>query len=327
MTRAGTTAIDLSLANIKRAATVIDPVFLNSPQFVDEQLSAALGKRTVVKVETANPIRSFKGRGADFLLRNFDVRQKAVCASAGNFGQAIAYAGRSRGIAVEVYVPTDANPLKIARMRSFGAKVIAIGSDFDDGKQHARQYVAQQSDCIFVEDGQDPAIAEGAGTIGIELLKAGPIDAVVVPLGDGALISGIAMWVKVQSPRTKIVGVCAEGAAAMEVSWRAGRAVSIDGADTFADGIAVRVPVADSVTRVNFLVDDIVLVSDAQMLEAMQIAASTLGLLLEPSGAAGLAAIRAHHFAGDQIATILTGSNIHPDLIAKIVDSSKAFNR
>jgi threonine dehydratase len=319
MTIGGTAAIDLKLANIEEAATVIDPVFLNSPQFVDEQLSAALGQRTIVKVETANPIRSFKGRGADFLLRNFDVKQKAVCASAGNFGQAIAYAGRSRDIAVEVYVPTDANPLKIARMRSFGAKVIAIGSDFDDAKQHARQYVAQHSDCVFVEDGQDPAIAEGAGTIGIELLRAGTIDAIIVPLGDGALITGIAMWVKEHSPQTKIVGVCAEGAAAMEVSWRAGHAVSIDTADTFADGIAVRVPVADSVTRVISLVDDIVLVSDAQMLEAMRIAASTLGVLLEPSGAAGLAAIRAHRFAGDQIATVLTGSNIHPDLIAKIV--------
>ena len=164
----------------------------------------------------------------------------------------------------------------------------------------------------------DPAIAEGAGTIGIELLKAGTIDAVIVPLGDGALISGIGLWVKEHSPRTKIVGVCAEGAAAMEASWRAGYVVSIDTADTFADGIAVRVPVADSVTRVNSLVDDIVLVSDSQMLDAMRLAVSTLGLLLEPSGAAGLAAIRAHKIAGDQIATVLTGSNIHPDLVAKL---------
>jgi threonine dehydratase len=319
MTISDTAAMDLKLANIEKASAVIDPVFLNSPQFIDEQLCAALGRRTIVKVETANPIRSFKGRGADFLLRNFDPKQKAVCASAGNFGQAIAYAGRSRGIAVEVFVPTDANPMKIARMRSFGAKVIAIGSDFDDAKQHARQHVAQHSNCVFVEDGQDPAIAEGAGTIGVELLKAaGTIDAVIVPLGDGALITGIAVWMKEHSPRTKIVGVCAEGAAAMLESWRAGRAVSIATADTIADGIAVRVPVAESVTRIIALVDDIVLVNDAQMLEAMRIAASTLGLLLEPSGAAGLAAIRAHTLPGDQLATVLTGSNVHPELLAKM---------
>ena len=310
--------MDLSLANIERAAAVIDPVFRNSPQFVDDQLSTALGRRTILKVETANPIRSFKGRGADFLLRTFDPKQKAVCASAGNFGQAIAYAGRRRSIAVEVFVPTNANPLKIARMRSFGATVIAIGSDFDDAKQHARQHVDQHSECVFVEDGHDPAIAEGAGTIGLELLKAGTTDAVIVPLGDGALITAIAMWVKEHSPRTRIVGVCAESAAAMEVSWRTGRAISIATADTIADGIAVRVPVAASVERIISLVDDIVLVSDAQMLDAMRLAASTLGLLLEPAGAAGLAAIRAHKIAGDQIATILTGSNIHPDLFAKL---------
>ncbi len=313
----GRAAIDLKLANIQEAATVIDPVFRNSPQFVDEQLSAALGKRTIVKVETANPIRSFKGRGADFLLRTFDRKQKVVCASAGNFGQAIAYAGRSRGISVEVYVPTDANPLKIARMRSFGATVTLIGSDFDEAKRHARER-AEQDNCVFVEDGHEPAIAEGAGTIGVELMKVGAIDALVVPLGDGALVTGIALWVKENSPATKIIGVCAEGSPAMLASWRAGKAVITESPGTIADGIAVSVPVEASVARMKSLVDDIVLVSDAQMLDAMRLAVSTLGLLLEPSGAAGLAAIRAHKIAGDQIATVLTGSNIHPDLIAKL---------
>jgi threonine dehydratase len=310
--------MDLKLANIELAAITINPVFLNSPQFADDQLSAALGQRTIVKVETANPIRSFKGRGADFLLRTFDRRQTIVCASAGNFGQAIAYAGRSRGIPVEVFVPTDANPLKIARMRSFGATVTAIGSDFDKAKQHARER-AGQSNCVFVEDGHEPAICEGAGTIGVELLKAGTLDAVVVPLGDGALISGVGLWVKHHSPRTKIIGVCAENTPAMHASWRAGMAVVTETADTIADGIAVGVPVEVSVQRMKSLVDDIVLVSDEQMLDAMRLAASTLGFVLEPSGAAGLAAIRAHSIVGDLIATILTGSNIHPNLLPKII--------
>jgi threonine dehydratase len=312
--------MDLSLANIERAATTIDPVFRNSPQFVDDQLSAALGRRTIVKVETANPIRSFKGRGADFLLRKFDPKQKAVCASAGNFGQALAYAGRSRGIAVEVFVPTDANPLKMARMRSFGAVVNAVGADFDAAKEHARACVSQQPGCVFVEDGDDPAICEGAGTIGVELLTMDNIDTIVLPLGDGALITGVAMWVKAHSPRTKIVGVCPTGAAAMLASWRAGKAISTPTADTIADGISVRIPVAKSVERMKDLVDDIVLVDDSQLLDAMRISASTLGLLLEPAGAAGLAAIRGHQLPGDQLATVLTGSNVHPNLIAKLFE-------
>ena len=309
--------MDLKLENIELAARTIDSVFLNTPQFADDQLSAALGRRTIVKVETANPIRSFKGRGADFLLRTFDRKQTIVCASAGNFGQAVAYAGRARGIAVEVFVPIDANPLKIARMRSFGATVTSIGTDFDDSKQYARER-AKQANSVFVEDGHEPAICEGAGTIGVELLKVGTLDVVLVPLGDGALITGIGLWVKEHSPHTKIIGVCAENTPAMLASWRAGKAVITEITDTIADGIAVRVPVEESVKRMKTLVDDIVLISDAQMLDAMRLAASTLGLLLEPSGAAGLAAIRAHSIDGDQIATILTGSNIHPDLIAEI---------
>jgi threonine dehydratase len=311
--------MDLKLENIELATSTIDPVFLNSPQFVDDQLSAALGHRTIVKVETANPIRSFKGRGADFLLRTFDRKEKVVCASAGNFGQAVAYAGRRRGIAVEVFAAADANPMKIARMRSYGATVTVIGSDFDEAKQHARER-AKQDNCVFVEDGHEPAIAEGAGTIGVELLKVGAIDAVVVPLGDGALITGIALWVKENSPDTKIIGVCAEGSPAMQASWRAGKAVITETPGTIADGIAVSVPVEASVARMKSLVDDIVLASDSQMLDAIRLTVSTLGLLLEPSGAAGLAAIRAHKITGDQIATILTGSNIHPDLIAKLFE-------
>ena len=109
-------AVDLSLANIEKASRVIDPVFRNSPQFSDEQLNAALGRRVLLKVETVNPIRSFKGRGASFRAQSFERGQHAVCASAGNFGQAVAYAGRSRGIPVTVFVPEGVNPARKARM-------------------------------------------------------------------------------------------------------------------------------------------------------------------------------------------------------------------
>jgi len=186
-----TATTDLKLENIDEAARAIDPVFLDSPQFEDEQLCAALGRRVAVKVETANPIRSFKGRGASYLCRKLNPRMKVVCASAGNFGQAVAYAGRSRGMAVEVFVPSDVNPIKVKRMESFGAKVTISGADFDAAKQNARHEAAARSDSVFVEDGEDPAISEGAGTIGRELLRLGEIDTFVIPVGDGALITGI----------------------------------------------------------------------------------------------------------------------------------------
>ncbi len=315
-------APDLNLENIERAARIIDPVFRDSPQFVDEQLCAALGRRVLVKVETLNPIRSFKGRGADFFVQDLKNVRKLVCASAGNFGQAMAYVGRNRGIAVEVFVAADANPVKVDRMRAFGATVTAGGPTFDSAKQTARQYSDRHPGCRFVEDGDEIAITEGAGTIGIEILRSFAPDTIVVPLGDGALITGIAAWVKEHSSRTKIIGVCPSGAAAMFESWRAGRIISTGKSDTIADGIAVTAPVPKALERMRSVVDDLVLVSDAQMMEAMRLAAATLGLILEPSGAAGLAAISVHKFPGDQLATILTGSNIRPDHLAQITQGS-----
>jgi threonine dehydratase len=313
-----TASTDLKIENIEEAARVMDPVFLNSPQFEDEQLCAALGRRTIVKVETTNPIRSFKGRGADYLFNKLDPKMKVVCASAGNFGQAVAYAGRSRGMAVEVFVPTDVNPVKVKRMESFGAKVRICAADFDAAKQNARHEAAEKSGFIFVEDGDDPAICEGAGTIGRELLRMGNIDTFVIPLGDGALITGIGAWVKRHSPNSRIIGVCPAGAPAMERSWRAGKVVNMTGTNTIADGISVGAPVARSLERMRSLVDDIVLVEDSQLLEAMRLAVSTLGIILEPSGAAGVAAIRTHNLPGNRLATVLTGGNVHPDLLAKM---------
>jgi threonine dehydratase len=338
--------LPVNLAAIEKAAQVIDPAFLHSPQYEDGTLNAALGRRVLVKVETANPIRSFKGRGADFFTRSLDPKQSIVCASAGNFGQAMAYVGRSRHIPVQVFVAHDVNPAKAERMRSLGAKVTLCDGDFDLAKQNARRQAADHPECIFVEDGAEDAITEGAGTIAVELLAAGSIDTIVVPLGDGALITGIAAWIKDRSPGTKIIGVCPAATPAMLHAWRGARGISpvpkashssssarggrpLAGTDmnqpayTIADGIEVRVPVQKAVERMKNLVDDIVLVDDDALIEAMRLSASALGLVLEPSGAAGLAAIRRHQLPGERLATILTGSNIHPQMLARLVDPAR----
>ena len=306
-------ASDLSLSHIEEAARTIDAVFLNTPQYFDEQLNAALGRNVVVKVETANPLRSFKGRGADFFMGRAAAGSNVVCSSTGNFGQAMAYAGRRRGVTVEVFVPETVNPVKLARMRSFGARVEVVGADSAASEAAARDYASTKGGYLYVEDGKEVAIAEGAGTIGVELMRAGPFDAVVLPVGDGALITGVARWIKDRSPQTRIVGVCASGSPSMALSWRAKKPVSTERSDTIAEGIEVRVPVPESVARLVALVDDMVLVDDRDLLQAMQLSAQTLGLLLEPSGAAGLAAIRVHDIPGDRLATALTGSNLRPE--------------
>lgn len=303
-------AMDLDLSRIADAPNLIDPVFRNTPQFIDEQLFAALGRRVLVKIETLNPLRSFKGRGVDLLAGEFEPGTRLVCESTGNFGQAVGYAAAKHGMSAEVFVPAGISPVKLTRMATLGASVHEIG----DGRaeQAAREYAAAHDDSVFVEDGHHPRIAEGAGTIGVELLAAGKIDTVVLPVGDGALITGVARWIKEHSPHTRIVGVCAKGAASMADSWRAGRVLPTEHADTFAEGIAINSPIAESVNRMRLLVDDMVLVDDAEILAAMRTALENLGMLPEPAGAAGLAAIATHDLPGEVLATAVTGANVSP---------------
>jgi threonine dehydratase len=297
---------------IAEAAALIDPVFLNSPQFLAESLGALLGCRLVVKVETINPIRSFKGRGAELVAASLAERTPLVCASAGNFGQGMAFAARKRGLPLTVFAAVNANPLKIERMRALGAEIRLAGDDFDAAKQAAREFAAQTG-ARFVEDSRDAETAIGAGTIGVELLRwPEPFDAIVVPLGNGALLAGVAHWVKAHHPATRMIGVCASGAPSMERSWRSGQIEQFDRVDTIADGIAVRVPVPEALGDLAGVVDDILLVSDDKMLDAMRLAYTHLGLVLEPSGAVGLAALMSsgERFRGQLVATILCGGNL-----------------
>lgn len=298
---------------IAQAAGGIEPVFRNTPQFVSEPLSERLGLRLLVKIECVNPIRSFKGRGASWLLRTLEGRpEDLVCASAGNFGQGMAYAARAHGRRVTVFASTNANVLKVERMRALGAEVRLTGSDFDEAKEAARAHAAA-SGSMFVEDGAVPAIAEGAGTIGLELTGwPEPIDSVLVPLGNGALITGIGSWLRAHSAETRVVGVVAEQAPSMYLSWREGKVVTTDRADTVADGIAVRVPVRSAVEAMPAVVDEVVLVSEAQLVEAAGVCFRHLGLVVEPAGAAGLAAILAspEAFRRRLVATPICGGNV-----------------
>jgi len=307
----------LSLRNIHEASKRVDPVFLNTPQYLAESLSELLGLELIVKVETLNPIRSFKGRGADYfiskVMRRGDKRQ-IVCASAGNFGQAMAYACRKHGIPLIVYASVNANPLKLERMRKLGAELRLHGEDFDAAKLEAKRLCAQTR-AWMVEDSKEPEISEGAGTLGLELLKyPQPLDAALIALGNGAMIAGMGRWIKAHRPQTQVIGVCAAGAPAMERSWRSGSFVQTDAIHTIADGIGVRVPVLEALEDLKGVVDDVLLVEDEVTLEAMRLAHQHLGTVLEPSGAVGIAAVMKNpQFKGKRVATVLCGGNLTPE--------------
>ena len=304
----------LSLQNIVAASAAIDPAFRDTPQYEAETLQAELGCRLVVKVETLNPIRSFKARGAQFLISQMSGSPHLVCATAGNFGQGMAYAARKRGWPITIFIGAHANPMKVARMRGLGATV-REGSDDPDELHAEAEAFARKNGFHLVQDGREAAIAEGAGTIAVELLRwPRCFDDIVVPLGDGALLGGMARWVKAQCPTTRVIGVCSTASPAMERSWRSKKVVSAPIERTIAAGIDVGTPFEEAVTDLSELIDDVLLVPDSSLLTAMRVAHAELGLVLEPAGAAGLAAVLDHReqFRGRLVATVLTGGNVSP---------------
>jgi threonine dehydratase len=296
---------DLSPKRIAAAAGQIDPVFCDTPQFVSEQLSARFGREVVVKVETLNPIGSFKGRGTSLLARHLDPTRTWVCSTAGNFGQGLAYAARGPGATVCAFVSPAVPSAKVSSMRSLGALVEVS----ERPEENARDYAAASDDRFLVVDGLHPEIAEGAGTIGVELGSAAPIDTAIVQLGDGALITGVACWLKSVAPKVRIVGVCASGAPAMAKSVAAGRVIRTEDTNTIATALAITEPIAESLARVVALVDEVILVDDDDLRTAVDLVAESVGVLVEPAGAAGVAALLSHdELGGQRVVVLLTGA-------------------
>jgi threonine dehydratase len=298
-------------SGIARAAQGISGVFTHTPVVQHDDLDAWLGARISCKVESLGPLRSFKGRGGDWFMKQRTTTGAVCAASAGNFGQALAYAARAAGVSCTMFASVHASPLKVARMKALGATVIQDGADFDAAKESARAHAAQHG-LEFVEDGAALAITEGAGSIAVELANAVTLDTLLVPLGNGALLAGVATWMRAVSPQTRIVGVVAEGAPAM---LHALTGIQVDTnvpVQTIADGIAVRVPVTAAVDDLRSLADDYVAVSDDAMRSAMRGLMSHVGLIVEPAGVVGIAALlsAAHGTYGERVGTILCGGNV-----------------
>jgi threonine dehydratase len=308
----------VKIERVEQALKKIDPVFLNSPQYVHEPLGKLLGCKLILKVETVNPIRSFKGRGAEWLVSQAK-ENHLMCASAGNFGQAMAYSCRARNKKLTIYASTQANKLKVERMQSLGAEVILFGDDFDAAKLEAKK-IAKEKGIRFIEDSFDIETLEGAATMALELLQLPEkIDSFAIALGNGAMFNGIANVFKERSPQTEMVIVQASGAPAMIESWKQGKMISHPHINTIADGIAVRLPVPIALEDMNGLVDDGILVSEDSIIEAMKLLHLHAGLVVEPSGAVGIAAILENKkkFEGKTVATVICGSNLTEEQIKK----------
>ena len=275
------------------------------------------GADVYLKVETGLPTGSFKPRGAIYALtRNLQRRQieEVTASSTGNHGAATAFAARTLGVPATIFLPEGANPVKRKKIEDLGAGIVAHGSvDLAGAFKKATEY-SQKSGIYFLNDATDPDLPAGPATIGLELAEQlRDLSAVFVPMGDTALIRGVGAAIKALSPQTKVVGVQAEQAPAYVLSWRAGKTISTDTCNTCADGLATRTPEAENVTAIRTVVDDVVLVSEAQMLGAIRLLYRRENVLAEPSGAASTAAYLARPVAG-RVALLVTGANISDDI-------------
>jgi threonine dehydratase len=310
----------LSLEAIRRAQASMDPVFRDSPQYVHEGLSARAGLPVIVKVETINPIRSFKGRGTWVAVHGLAGEGRirpdrpVVAVSAGNFGQGVAYAARALGVPVVVFTSVNANRAKIERMRALGARIIQEGEDFDDARAASESYAAEHGAELLV-DGDDIRIACGAASMALEVADAvaagvlPPPVVALVPVGNGSLINGVASGLRPAVPSCRVIGIQAEAAPAMTLSWRAGRPIDTPSAATYADGIATRIAIPAAVALMPGRVDDMVLVSEDALHAAQAVLTEELGITVEGAAAASWAGLEAIPKPDGPALLIITGSN------------------
>jgi threonine dehydratase len=271
-----------------------------------------------LKLETDLPTGTFKVRGAVYSLSANVARRalhEVVAASTGNHGAAVAYAASVLKIPARIFLPAHPNPVKAARIRGLGATLVETGADLSAAIDAAGDYAARTG-AFFLHDASDPDVPLGTATIGEEIAEQLPgADIVYVPMGDTALIRGVASAAKTLKPSIRIVGVVAKDAPAYFESWRSGTVVETASANTIADGLAVRRPLAPNVAAIRVLVDDVEPVSEDELLAAIAWLDAREGVIAEPAGAAATAALLKRRDRARTAVALVTGANIAPDVL------------
>ena len=281
----------LDVERVASAASGIDRAFIDTPQYRSEALSRLIGLNVIMKVEIVNPVGSVAGRSVEWWMTSKPLgAHRMVCVSDGDFGLAMAWACRARGIELDAFAPLGSDPAKLEALRRIGATVRLDGRDLDEARVEAQRY-AQVVDARYVEEGREPEFVEGAATLAAELVHLDPMpDTIYVPLDRGTLALAIGLYCHSRMGRARVVGVGPAGALAMVRSVRERRVVVSPEAQTIASGLAIRVPIDEIVQPLSDAMDDTATVTDDQMNQAVRALAYHEGLRVTPSGAAALAA-------------------------------------
>ncbi len=312
-------------SDIINAQSVLRNIVKTTPLERSKSFSAMSGADVYLKLENFQTTGSFKVRGAYYKIKNLTAEETAngvLCASAGNHAQGVAFAASRLGVKSTVFMPVFAPPLKVIATRSYGAEVKLVGDTFDDAFAAACEF-GEKSGATFVHPFNDPYIIAGQGTIGLEIFEQlREVDEVLVPIGGGGLIAGIAIALKQLNPKIRIIGVEADGAQSMKQSIEKGSPITLNSANTIADGIAVKSPgnLTFEVTRQ--LVDELVVVNDAEMAHTAYLLLQRSKILTEPAGVAAMAAVlyKKTDFKGLKVVPIISGGNVNMSILEQILD-------
>jgi len=310
----------VTLEDIREAHRRVDGIIRRTPVDRSDTLSRLFGRTVLLKPEHLQRTGSFKIRGAYNFISRLEGGE-VVAASAGNHAQGVALAASLHGLRAIIFMPVNAPLPKVEATRGYGAEVRLEGDAVDDSIEAARLH-AEEHGATFVPPFDDPLIIAGQGTIGLELADEAPeAETVVVPVGGGGLISGVALALAHTRRAVRVVGVEAAGAAAMRASLDAGHLVSLDAISTMADGIASKSPSELTLNHVRAYVDDVVTVTEEELSRAVLLLLERAKAVVEPAGAAGLAAVMAGKVGGRGPAlAVLSGGNVDPLLLIKLID-------
>ncbi|WP_456382005.1 threonine ammonia-lyase [Hydrogenimonas sp.] len=316
----------IRLEDIEAAAGQVHKVTVKTPLFHAPKLSETCGFDVYLKKENLQNTGSFKLRGAFNKIASLSEEERSrgvVAASAGNHAQGVALAAKYFGIPATIVMPETTPLTKVEGVKSYGAQVVLNGANYDEAYAYAVGY-AKERGAVFVHPFADEKVIAGQGTIALEILEScEKPDAILVPVGGGGLISGIAVAVKALSPKTRIIGVAAEGAPAMKLSFDAKRPIDTTSVRTIADGIAVRDTSPTTLEYILRYVDEMILVNDDEIANAILFLLEKQKLVVEGAGAVGVAALMHRRLdlpEGARVVTVLSGGNIDVTMLSVIIE-------
>jgi threonine dehydratase len=318
-------ASEVRLSDVQGAAAALRPHVQRTPLLRAGGLGQMAGVELWLKAENLQRTGSFKVRGAFNRIRLLspeDRRRGVVAASAGNHAQGVALAARELGVRATVVMPEGAPLVKVESTRGYGAEVILHGQDYEEAFAHARR-LAEQSGAVLVHAFDDPAVIAGQGTVGLEIVDQLPeVEAVVVPVGGGGLVAGVAVAVKSLRPHVRVVGVQAAAAPAVYRAWQEGRVVEVPARRTLADGLAVHAAREAVLGLLRRWVDEMVTVEEDELAGAMVLLLERAKLVAEGAGAAAVAALvyGKTDLRGLRTVAVVSGGNVDLNTLVRVVD-------